>query len=177
MNHIPNTTAALAALVLALIAMPGVASFRAQTRQPTSPAPEVNLSVGGEVKRPLKLTAADLSKLPRAKVRTSDHGTEAVFEGVPLGEVLKLAGLEFGETLRGKRLEMYLLVEAADGYKAVFALPELDPAFTDKVVLLADRRDGKPLAGEEGHLRIVVPDERRHARWVRQVVSLIVRRA
>lgn len=180
MNNIRNTASALVALSLVIAAAaPGVTSVgRQKTRQSAAPPlSAVSLSISGEVKRPLKLTAADISKLPRRTVRASDHGTEATFEGVPLFEVLKLAGLEFGETLRGKRLETYLIVEAADGYKAVFALPELDPAFTDKVVLLADKRDGKPLAGEEGRLRIVVPDERRHARWVRQVVSLVVRRA
>ena len=53
---------------------------------------------------------------------------------------------------------MYLLVEAADDYRVVFALPELDPAFTERVILLADRRDGQPLAAAEGPLRLVVPD-------------------
>lgn len=125
----------------------------------------------------MKLSAADIAKLPRKILRTTDHGTEATFEGVPLVEVLKLAGVEFGETLRGKRLEMYLLIEAGDGYKAVFALPELDPAFTDKLILLADRRDGRLMSNEEGPLRLVIPDEKRHARWVRRVVGLIVRRA
>jgi len=68
-------------------------------------------------------------------------------------------------------------VEAADGYRVVFAVAELDPASTDRVVLLADRRDGKPLVGAQGPLRIVVPDEKRHSRWVRQVISLKLRRA
>jgi hypothetical protein len=45
------------------------------------------------------------------------------------------------------------------------------------VILLADRRDGQPLAAAEGPLRLVVPDEKRHARWVRQVRSCTVRRA
>ena len=36
------------------------------------------------------------------------------------------------------------------------------------VVLLADHRDGQPLSTAEGPLRLVVPDEKRHARWVRQ---------
>ncbi|HVF29189.1 MAG TPA: molybdopterin-dependent oxidoreductase, partial [Pyrinomonadaceae bacterium] len=102
---------------------------------------------------------------------------EAAFEGLELVEVLKLAGVKFGEELRGKSLALFLVVDAADGYRAVFALPELDPAFTDRVILLADRRDGKPLAVTEGPLRIVVPDEKRHARWVRQVTALNVRRS
>ena len=65
-----------------------------------------------------------------------------------------------------------MLVEAADGYRAVIALPELDPAFTDKQALLVFLRDGKPLGDKEGPYRIVIPDEKRMARWVRQVTTL-----
>ncbi|MBA2339343.1 MAG: molybdopterin-dependent oxidoreductase [Pyrinomonadaceae bacterium] len=148
-----------------------------QTQQTTAAA-DVLLNVGGEVERPLKLTAIDLAKLSRHTTRAKEHdGKEAVFEGVMLGDVLRLAGVKFGEELRGKNLVLYLVVEAADKYRAVFALPELDPAFSDRVILLADRRNGKPLSATEGTLRIVIPDEKRHARWVRQVVSLTLRRA
>ncbi|HEY7182539.1 MAG TPA: molybdopterin-dependent oxidoreductase [Blastocatellia bacterium] len=145
---------------------------------PQTPAPDVSLSVGGEVENPIKLTAADLAKLPRRSVRAKDHdGKESEFEGSPLIEVLKLAGVKFGEGLRGKNLALYLVVEASDGYRAVYALPELDPAYTDKVVMLVDKRDGKALDAKEGPLRIVVPDEKMHARWVRQVTGLVVKRA
>jgi hypothetical protein len=82
-----------------------------------------------------------------------------------------------GEKLRGSNMALYLLIEAADGYRVVFALPELAPGFTERVVLLADQRDGQPLSTTEGPLRLVVPDEKRHARWVRQVGSGTVRRA
>ncbi|MDG3006126.1 hypothetical protein [Paludisphaera mucosa] len=53
------------------------------------------------------------------------------------------------------------MVEASDGYRALFALPELDPSFTDRVILLADRRAGKPLDDRQGPLRIVAPGEKR----------------
>ncbi|MGH9769409.1 MAG: molybdopterin-dependent oxidoreductase [Blastocatellia bacterium] len=143
-----------------------------------TPQPAISLSISGEVERPLKLNAADLVRLPHRGVRAKDHGgNEAEFEGAPLGEVLRLAGVKFGEGLRGKNLELYLVIEASDGYRAVFALPELDPAYTDKVVLLADKRDGKPMDAKEGPLRIVVPDEKRHARWVRQVINLVIKRS
>ena len=75
------------------------------------------------------------------------------------------------------QLSKFLLVEAADGYRVVFALPELDPAFRDVVVLVADRRDGQPLSTGEGPLRLVVPHEKRWARWVRQVNALKVLQA
>lgn len=74
-----------------------------------------------------------------------------------LGEVLKLAGVKFGKQMRGKSLALFLVAEAADNYRAVFALPELDHAFTDRVILLADKRDGRPLVAP---LRIVVPDDK-----------------
>ena len=53
------------------------------------------------------------------------------------------------------------MVDAADGYRATFAIAELATAFTSKQVLLVDRNDGKPLEDNEGPLRIVVPDEKR----------------
>ena len=153
-----------------------VPAVSGQTTQ--APAPEISLSVSGEVERPLKLSAADLGKLPRTTLRSKDHdGKESEFEGSPLVEVLKLAGVKFGEGLRGKNLALYLVVEASDGYRAVYALPELDPAYTEKVIMLVDKRDGKALDAKEGPLRIVVPEEKMHARWVRQVTGLVIRRA
>ena len=119
------------------------------------------------------LSRADLEALPHVKVTASEHGSPAVsFEGVTLKSVLEKAGVTFGESMKGKRLTNCLLVEAADGYRAVIALPELDPAFTDKQTMLAFLRDGKPLGEKEGPYRIVIPDEKRMARWVRQVTTL-----
>jgi DMSO/TMAO reductase YedYZ molybdopterin-dependent catalytic subunit len=137
-----------------------------------------SLQVTGEVAKPLELTAETLATMPRHTVRVKDHdGRMAEYQGVPLVEVLKAAGLKFGQDLRGPALALYLVVEASDGYRAVFALPELDPACTDLLVLLADRYDGQPLDAKEGPFRIVVVGEKRHARWVRQVVSLRIGRA
>lgn len=163
---------ALAAIVLCcLFALDSFAQSASETAAVGKPA-GWSLAVMNEAGKKTEIRSSDLASLKRLTVKASDHGKEAVFEGVALADVLKLAGVEFGESLRGKRLASYLLVEAADGYRAIFALPELDPAFTDKVVLLADKRDGQPLAKNAGDLQIVVPDEKRAARWVRQIVSL-----
>jgi hypothetical protein len=118
------------------------------------------------------LSRADLEALPHVKVQATAHDVSAAFEGVAVKAVLEKAGVAFGEGMRGKRLASCLLVEAADGYKVVIALPEMDPGFTDKQVVLAFLKDGKAMDSKEGPYRIVIPDEKRPARWIRQVTGL-----
>jgi hypothetical protein len=131
------------------------------------------LTVQTDSGKQVVLSRTDLEALPHVKATASEHSSGPVnFEGVTLKSVLEKAGVAFGESMKGKRLTNCLLVEAADGYRAVLALPELDPAFTDKQTLLAFLRDGKPLGEKEGPYRIVIPDEKRMARWVRQVTTL-----
>jgi hypothetical protein len=131
------------------------------------------LTVQTDSGKQVVLSRADLEALPHVKVTVSKHSSAPVsLEGVTLRSVLEKAGVAFGESMKGKRLTNCLLVEAADGYRVVIALPELDPAFTDKQTLLAFLRDGKPLGEKEGPYRIVIPDEKRMARWVRQVTTL-----
>jgi DMSO/TMAO reductase YedYZ molybdopterin-dependent catalytic subunit len=142
------------------------------------PAGGVLLKVGGEGLSPLELTAERFKQMPRVTVTAKAHdGKESRYDGVAVIEILRKAGLPLGKELRGKAMALYLVVEAADGYRAVFALPEIDPEFNDRVVLLADRRDGEPLSAREGPLQIIVPGEKRHARWVRQVTALGVGKA
>ena len=81
----------------------------------------------------LTLHAADLATLPRQTLQVQDHdGRESLFEGVALVELLQRAGVPLGKDLRGDRMVTYVVVGAADGYRVVFALPEIDPAFSDR---------------------------------------------
>jgi DMSO/TMAO reductase YedYZ molybdopterin-dependent catalytic subunit len=137
----------------------------------------VAIRVVGEVSEPLSLSAEAFAKVPHQSVRAKGHdGVESQYEGVPLLELLAKAGVPTGKDLKGPAMALYVVVEAADNYRAVFALAELDPAFTDRTILLADRRDGKPLSTREAPFQIVVPGEKKHARWVRQVIRLKVGR-
>ncbi len=155
---------------------PTPASQQSATTQVAPPPAALKLE--GEVARPLVLSAAELQQLPRQSVLARAHdGKESQYEGVPLFEILKKAGIPTGNDLRGKAMALYLVVEASDGYRAVFALPEIDPAFTDRVILLADRRDGQPLTARDGPFQLVVPGEKRHSRWVRMVATLRIGRA
>ncbi len=135
-------------------------------------APAV-LAIQGDIATPLSLTADDLAKLPRetATVPAPD-GTKIVYEGVTLLEVLKKAGAPFGKQLRGKVLSTYVLAKALDGYQVVFTLGELDPDFGNETILLADKRDGKPLPDKQGPFRLVCPNDHEGARSIRMLQTL-----
>jgi len=130
--------------------------------------------IGG---KSITLSVADLSKLPQQTVKATDHGTSATFEGVLLTDVLAKVDLPTGEKFHKTAAAYYLLVDARDSYRALFAWAELDSAFMDKSVYVVTKRDGKPLSENDGPFQLVAPGEKRAGRWVRQVTALTIKLA
>jgi hypothetical protein len=131
------------------------------------------LTISGDVPAAVQLKADDLAKMRRATVTAKEEsGTQVQYEGVPLGEVLARAGAPFGKELRGKALASYVLAKAHDGYQVVFTLAEVDASFANETILVADRRDGKPLTGNQGPFRLVCPNDKAAARSVRMLEAL-----
>ena len=144
-----------------------------------TPSATAELRISGAVSTPLVLTLADFKNMPRKKltvVNPHDKKTEA-YEGVLLEELLRKAGVPQGESLRGPLMATYVLAEAADGYRVVFSLAELDSGILDSEVIVADTMDGAPLGANQGPFRLVAPHEKRPARWVRMLKSITVTRA
>jgi hypothetical protein len=143
----------------------------AQTPAPNSAVSE--LTVRGDIPAPLILKADDLARMPRETVSVSDQdGTKVNYEGVALREILKRAGVPLGKDLRGKALASYVLAKAHDGYEVVFSLGEMDDAFGNESIIVADKRDGKALFGYQGPFRLVCPNDKAGARSVRMLETL-----
>ena len=133
------------------------------------------LRVIGDVPNQLALTLDQVTALPRQTVRvTNERGVPVTYEGVPLAEILRKAGAPLGDQLKGPNMAIGVVASAPDGYRVLFVLAEFDPAFCDRIILLADRRDGKLLDSHEGPLRIIAPGDKRGARWVRGVTTLAI---
>ena len=136
------------------------------------------LDLRGDVPNPRRIDASELNKLPRVEVRAidpHDPSREIIYSGTPLEEVLKAGGLmrDSGMASSHEIMTTTVLVEAADGYQAVFSLAELRPELT---ILLADTKDSQPLGPCEGPFRIIVCGEKPSARWVCQVKAMTVRK-
>ena len=134
------------------------------------------VKVGGVVAAPLVLTAADLKSMPRKTVRVeNEHVQKAeVYEGVLVQDILKKAGATMGPKLRGPAMATYVLADAGDGYRVVFSLTEFDSEFQESDILLADTVDGRPIPSDQGPFRLVVPHDKRPARWIKMLKSLTI---
>jgi DMSO/TMAO reductase YedYZ molybdopterin-dependent catalytic subunit len=166
-------------LVLSLVAFMLTTVVTAQTASTGgsgTATPAAVVKVTGEVTKPLTLSAADLAAMPRTTAIAKDkQGAEHSFSGVALRDIFKEAGVTTGRQLRGENLAKYVLVTCADNYRVVFSLAELDSSFTDRVVILADQMDGKPLPAGVGPFRIIVPGEKKPARNCFRVTGIAIK--
>ncbi|PSR53925.1 molybdopterin-binding protein [Adhaeribacter arboris] len=140
----------------------------AQTAIPTA-----SLQISGEGLKTLSLSEKDLMAMKSITVDVKGHDEKQhTYTGVLLTDILNMAGAGVGEPGKKNTITSYVLVTAADKYKVIYALAELDPLFTDKTIILAFQADGKPLDQKDGPFQVIVPGEKRHARWIRQIVSI-----
>jgi DMSO/TMAO reductase YedYZ molybdopterin-dependent catalytic subunit len=172
-----NIALGLAAAFFLAVSLEGVRGQQAKTADSIGRTQRA-LTVVNEKGKAVSFSADQIAKLPRLTVKAKDHsGVDAAYDGVPLAELLKAADVTMGKQFKGALVANYLLVDAADGFRAVYSLPEVDPALTDNVVVLADHKDGKLLDANEGPLRLIVPRDKLFMRWVRQVTAISVQAA
>lgn len=155
---------ALVAALLCGLALAGVA--RAQDLTVTK--------VGGA---PLVLSAETLKDLPRQRVTVAGAAGPDLYEGPSLTHVMREAKIPVGARAHGAPMRGYLVVRGADGYAVVLSAVEADKELHDDVVILADTLNGQPLPEREGPWRLVVDDDSRSWRSVRNVVDMDYRLA
>ena len=151
-------------LIAVVLLIPGGTSARVQSGS-------IKIRAEGQE---LALSSSDLAKLKRHELRMSAEGGEEAdtLSGVLLWDLLQLAKVPSPNASGRQRAAMYVKVTGADGQSAVLALVEIDPSFSKRLILVADRRNGTTLNAEEGPWRVFIPDDLRHARWIRGLVAI-----
>ncbi len=171
--RVPSTAILLAATLLCGWTVFGYPQAPAAA---SAASTEFRLTVNGDIDTPMSLSFADMRDLPRQTITVmNEHEKkDETYQGVPLAEILKRAGVPQGSALRGPALAMSVRAEGSDGYVVVFGLAELDSSIEDAGVLVADTLDGQPIPDKLGPLRLVVPHDKRPARWVRMLRTITV---
>jgi hypothetical protein len=120
-----------------------------------------------------RFTIADLRALPQIEVKIDGNdGGPMVERGPSLRALLTLGGAPAGQMLRGPSMLLVIVAEGSDGYKVAYTLAELDEQFGARDGIIALSENGKPLADNDGPLRIVIGAESHRARWIRHLVAL-----
>jgi hypothetical protein len=120
------------------------------------------------------LKPAELKAMPRTTITVHNEHSKAdeTYMGVRVADLLAKMGAPLGKELRGIALGSYLVAVGSDGYGAVIALAEVDPSFHAGEVIVADTMNGQPLDPKSGPFKLVVTEDKRPARWVRNLVSI-----
>lgn len=127
----------------------------------------------------LVLKPADLKPLAHITVTVHNEHSKAdeIYSGVRVSELLAKVGAPLGRDMRGVGASSYIVATATDAYVAVIALAEIDTKFHSGEVIVADAMNGKPLDAESGAFKLIVTEDKRPARWVRNLISLELKSA
>jgi DMSO/TMAO reductase YedYZ molybdopterin-dependent catalytic subunit len=176
-NPLLSVALYICAFIFTSVASAPVAT-RAQASPPSpaaqSASPAAALTISGAVDKSLSLSLDDLAKLPHTTLKVTHNGKDETFDGVPLWDLLKQAGVPPTSTPHLAHLGFAIVAVGADGYDVAFALAELNPEFEDSGILVADKLDGQPIGAKLGPLRLVVPHDKKEGRWVRNFISIEV---
>jgi hypothetical protein len=124
----------------------------------------------------LVFTAPQFAALPHTEIKAMDghEQMEHQYSGVAVRELLSQAGVPAGDKLRGAALRDVVVVRARDGYTVAFTLADFDDTFGGRNIVLADHVDGNLLSTNAGPLRLIVPGDKKAARWARMVNKIEV---
>lgn len=141
------------------------------------PAVAQDLTVSRADGTAVVLTGKDLADLPRLQVSVEGKAGPDLYEGPALAHIMRAAGLPVGMRAHGPPMRGYLVIRGADGYAAVLSAVEADKDLHGDAAILADTLNGGPLPEREGPRRVVVADDLKSWRSVRQVVAIDYRLA
>ncbi len=169
--------ALLSTLLASLIWFPGVVTVSAQDMDhPSRPAvASTHLKIQGLNGRSITLSPEEFAALPHRTVSVFNAHSKGheKYSGVPLIDLLVKVGVPLGEQVKGKLFLTGIVAEGTDNYDVLYALAEVDPSIHNGDVIVADSVDDHKLE-KDGAFKIVSSEEKRPARWVRNLASITV---
>jgi hypothetical protein len=162
----------IAAVALCLVST----NATAQEMDHARPAvPSTQLTIRALDGKSTIFTPEEIAAMSHKSVSVYNAHTKAneTYSGVPLADLLGKVGVPLGESVRGKLFLLGVVAEGTDHYSVLYALAEIDPSIHTGDVIVADSVDGQKL-GKDGAFKMVSTEEKRPARWVRNLTAISV---
>ena len=150
-------------------------AVRAQMEHGAPSVPSTQLTIKTYEGKTLTLTPADFAALPHKPLSVLNAHSKAneTYSGVPLADLLRKVGVPLGESVHGKLFMIGVVAAGSDSYSVLYSLAEVDPVIHTGDVMVADSVDGQKLT-KDGAFKMVSSEDRRPARWVRNLTSISV---
>jgi hypothetical protein len=141
--------------------------------QPTVPSTE--LKIKGLDGKSIILSPEEFAALPHKSVSVFNAHSKIneKYSGVALTELLAKVGVPLGEQVKGRLFLTGIVAEGTDHYDVLYALAEVDSSIHAGEVLVADSVDDHKLE-KDGAFKMISTEEKRPARWVRNLASITV---
>jgi hypothetical protein len=173
-NELDRRFHAGAVALLLMFSMGGQSTVFAQGMDHhQAPEPSTQLTLHGLDGKTVSLTPEQIGALPHKTVSVFNSHTKANenYSGVALADLLAQVGVPRGEEVKGNVFMMAVIAKGTDKYTVLYALAEVDPSIHTGDVIVADSVDGQKL-GKDGAFKMVSTEERRPARWVRNLTEI-----
>ncbi len=123
----------------------------------------------------LTLSPQELAALPHRTLTVFNEHSKAseTYSGVPLADLLGKVGVPLGKKVRGNLFLIGIVATGTDNYAVLFSLAEVDPSIHTGDVIVADTVNGQKISSD-GAFKLVSSEEKRPARWVRNLKSIAV---
>jgi hypothetical protein len=162
-------------IVAAVLSLASTNSTAQEMDHARSTVPSNQLTIRALDGKSMSFSPEDIEAMPHKSVSVHNSHTKAdeTYSGVPLADLLGKVGVPLGESVRGKLFLIGVIAEGTDHYSVLFALAEIDPSIHQGDVIVADSVNGQKL-GKDGVFKMVSTEEKRPARWVRNLASITV---
>ena len=120
-----------------------------------------------------QLSRQDLHAMPQTSVTVHNvhRDRDETYSGVAVSDLLARCGLPFTKDSEKVIYHSYLRAKGTDGYFVIFSGSEIESAVHKGNVIVAVQQDGEDLK-TEGQFKLVATEDKRPARWVRNLLAL-----
>jgi hypothetical protein len=165
-------------MIASLLLLPTPCLFAQMDMHKPAATPSASLTVTGISGTAKTLSPADIKALPHITVNVHNAHTnkDESYSGVAVKDLLAIVAPAKGEGPKVSGNMTLVIAGATDGFQIAITLCDTNPECRNGQSIVADTLDGAPLS-TDGAFKLVLSEDKKPARWARNLQSLTVKAA